>query len=407
MTTARSISFARLLRKNIERRPYRNIATILCFAFVACSILSAGYLNSGTTNSLNVGVSRLGADLIVVPANCTAAGEDVILTGQPTTFFFNTNPVPEIMRVPGVTAVSPEIYIATLRASCCSYPVQLIGFNSSQDFTITPWLQTNLGRPLKQDEVIVGSAIIGNVGAQLRFYGQNFTIAGRLAHTGTGIDETVFMRMQDVYTMAAESKTNAVEPLNIQPGQISAVLVRVAPAYDPEGVPASVAAAIEFSVPGSQVIMSSGLVKMVEKQISATTQLLYVAAASVALVSLPLIALVSSMVINERKREIGILRAMGGTKWFILKLFFAETITLTLIGGIIGVFASFILMFSFQNLIALNLQIPFLWPSISQTFAEAGMALVIVVGVGTLASLYPAVKSSRLEPYDAIRSGEF
>ena len=152
--------------------------------------------------------------------------------------------------------------------------------------------------------------------------------------------------------------------------------------------------------------MSNGLVKMVEKQISATTQLLYVAAASVALVSLPLIALVSSMVINERKREIGILRAMGGTKWFILKLFFAESITLTLIGGIIGVLASFILMFSFQNLIALNLQIPFLWPSISQTFAEAGLALVIVVGVGTLASLYPAVKSSRLEPYGAIRSGE-
>ena len=219
MTAAGSISFARLLTRNIKRRPYRNIATILCFAFVAASILSASYLISGTTNSLNVGVSRLGADLIVVPANCTAAAEDVILTGQPTTFFFNTNPVPEIMRIPGVAAVSPEVYIATLSASCCSLPVQLIGFNSSQDFTITPWLQTNLGGPLKQDEIIVGNAIVGNVGSQLRFYGQNFTIAGRLAHTGTGMDETVFMRMQDAYAMAANQKQTPSNHSIFSPGR--------------------------------------------------------------------------------------------------------------------------------------------------------------------------------------------
>ena len=400
--TDSSVTFGRLLRRNIRRRPYRNITTILCFAFVAASILSARYLISGTTNSLNVGISRMGADLIVVPANSTAADEAAVLTGQPTTFFFNDNPVPEIMRVPGVAAVSPQLYIATLRASCCAYPVQLIGFNPGQDFIITPWLQTNLGGSLKQNGVIVGSAIVGDVGSQVRFYGQNFTIAGKLAPTGMGLDKTVFMRLQDVYTMAAESNKTAVEPLNLQPGQISVVLVRVAPGYNIAGV----AAVIESMVSGTQVIQSSGLVNTVANQISATTQLLYITAASVTLVSLPLIALVSSMVINERKREIGILRAMGGTKRFILKLFFAEAITLALIGGIIGVLASFFLMYSFQNLIALNLQIPFLWPSISQTLSEVGMVLVLVAGAVTLAALYPAVKNSQIEPYDAIRSGE-
>ena len=117
-----SISFLKLLSRNIRRRPFRNIATILCFAFIAASILSAGYLISGTTNSLNVGISRMGADIMVVPANSSAAGESLLLNGQPTTFFFNNNPVPEIMRVPGVAAVSPQLYIATLGASCCSVP---------------------------------------------------------------------------------------------------------------------------------------------------------------------------------------------------------------------------------------------------------------------------------------------
>ncbi len=72
MASTGSISFARLLKRNIKKRSYRNIATILCFAFVAASILSARYLIIGTTNCLNVGISRIGADLIVVPANATA-----------------------------------------------------------------------------------------------------------------------------------------------------------------------------------------------------------------------------------------------------------------------------------------------------------------------------------------------
>jgi putative ABC transport system permease protein len=398
-----SVSFARLLTSNIRRRPYRNIATMLCFAFIASSILSARYLISGTTNSLNVGTARLGADIIAVPAQSVAAGDDVILTGQPTTFLFNDTPAPEIMRIAGVGEASAQIYVASLQASCCSYPVQLIGFNESQDFTISPWLKSELGRPLRQNEVVVGSEVVGAVGTPFAFfYGRQFTVGARLEPTGTGVDTSIFIRMQDVYAMAAESETKALQPLNLKPGQVSAVLVRVRTGFSSEGV----AASIKAQIPDTEVITANGLVRKIAGQISLTTQLLYIAAASVILVSFPLIVLVSSMVINEQKREIGILRAMGGTKRFILKLFFAEAITLALIGGIIGVLASFILMYTFQNLIALDLQIPFLWPSIGQTLAEAGLALALVVGVGSLASLYPVVKNSRLEPYEAIRSGE-
>jgi putative ABC transport system permease protein len=401
---AGSISFARLLTRNIRRRPYRNIATILCFAFVASTLLSARYLISGTTNSLNAGTARLGADIIVVPAQSAAAGENVILMGQPTTFLFIDTPVPEIMRTAGVGKASPQIYIATLQAACCSFPVQLIGFNESTDFTISPWLESELGRPLKQNEVIVGSEVVGAIGSPFAFfYGRQFTVGGRLEPTGTGVDTSIFIRMQDVYEMAAESEEKALQPLRLQPGQVSAVLVRVREGFSPDGV----AASIESQVPGTEVITSNILVKKVADQISSTTQLLYVASASVTLVSFPLIALVSSMVINERRREIGILRAMGGTKRFIFKLFFTEALALAAIGGVIGIFASFILIYSFQNLIALTLQIPFLWPTIGETLSEAGLALSIVISIGAIASLYPATTNSRLEPYEAIRSGEF
>jgi putative ABC transport system permease protein len=399
-----SISFAKLLTRNIRRRPYRNIATILCFAFVASSILSARYLISGTTNSLKVGSARLGADIIVVPAESVAAGEDVILTGQPSTFLFNNTPVPEIMRITGVAEACPQVFIATLQASCCSFPVQLIGFNESQDFTISPWLKSELGRPLKQNEVIVGSEVVGAIDTPFAFfYGRQFTLGARLEPTGTGLDTSIFIRMQDVYAMAAESEAKALQPLRLQPGQVSAVLVRVRAGFNPQGVSAS----IKSQVAGTEVITANSLVRKVADQISSTTQLLYVTSVSVMLVSFPLIALVSSMVINERRREIGILRAMGGTKRFIFKLFFTEALTLAAVGGVLGTSVSFILIYSFQNLIALTLQVPFLWPTIGETLTEVGLALLVVVSIGALASLYPAANNSQLEPYDAIRRGEF
>jgi putative ABC transport system permease protein len=404
MFSTSSISFTQLVLRNVRNRPYRSIATVLCFAFVASSVLSARYLSSGTTNSLHAGISRLGADLMVVPTGFSSEEEAIILGGQPSTFLFNYTPVPEILRVDGVAEASPQIYIATLQAACCSFPVQLVGFDENQDFTISPWLESELGRPLKQNEVIVGSEVVGTIGSPFAFfYGRQFTVGGRLEPTGTALDTSIFIRMQDAYAMAAESEAKALQPLKLQPGQVSAVLVRVREGISSE----EVAASIKSQVPGTEVITSNSLVRKVADQISSTTQLLYVASASVTLVSFPLIALISSMVINERRREIGILRAMGGTKRFIFKLLFTEALTLAAIGGVIGISASFILIYSFQNLIALTLQVPFLWPTIGETLSEAGLALLIVVSVGAIASLYPAAKNSQLESYDAIRSGEF
>jgi len=402
MEAASRISFTRLVFTNIRRRPYRNIATILCFAFIASSFLSARYLISGTNNSLDVGLAKMGADIMVVPQQAGLVGQNVLLTGEPSSFIFENSPELAISNVAGVSKLESQVYLATLSASCCAYPVELIGFNQSNDFTVTPWVNSTLGRQLMTNEVLVGCEVMGDEGTQLVFYGTNFTIAGRLGQTGMGMDRAIFMQMEDAYTMAANSRTMAVSPINVKPGQVSAILVRVDPGADVD----SVAASIEFLVPGSATITPGNLIKTVSEQISSTTQLLYVTAASVLIVSLPLIALVSSMVVNERRREIGILRSMGASKGFVLKLFFSEAIVLSLVGGALGAGASFAIVYSFQSLIAMNLDVPFLWPSIGPALMEVGLALVLVVAAGALASLIPVARTSRLGPYETIRSGE-
>jgi putative ABC transport system permease protein len=376
---------------------------LLCFAFVSGSLLSAYFLVGGAENSLRVGTARMGADSIVVPQEYAEQGEAVLLTGQPSTFFMNASKLTEVSAIVGVESASPQLYIATLKdAPCCSLPVQLIGFDPSKDFTVLPWLQSELHRPLKQDEVVVGARIIGDIGSQLTFYGHNFTIAGRLEPTGIGLDTSVFTSMSDAYVMAAGSATLASVKLDIPPNEISAVLVKVDSAHNPDEVTSRIQAQVE----GVKAISSSALLRTVESQLSGTTQLLYATTASVTLVSLPLIALVFSMATNERRREIGLMRAMGASKGFLFRLILVESLLLSALGGASGILTSSILLVSFQSLIVSSLKIPFLWPDIPYLLLQVGLSLLVAVGVGAAASAYPAFRIANLEPYEAIRGGE-
>lgn len=397
------MGYFELLGKNIRRRLFRNVATIMCFTFVTCSLLSAYFLIGGAQNSVNVGMQRMGADILVVPTQYGDQSQSIILTGKPSTFTFERVVEADVAAIDGVRQTSPQLYVATLsNQACCSSDVQLVGIDPLRDFTIQPWLVNELGRPLQTDEIIVGYKIIGFIGDQLLFYGTNFTIAGRLEQTGMGIDTVVFMSLGDAYTMAEMSSVQAVQALNITRGQISSVLVKVEPGRDVVNIADSIAT----NIPGTYPETASNLAVAVNDQLAATTQVLYATTLSVTLVSLPLVALVSSLVANERRRELGLLRAMGGTRGFIFTMVFAEAIILAAVGGLIGVGISLLLIGNFQGLITQSLAIPFLWPSPMVILAQSGLAILLAVAVGGLAALYPAIKSSRLEPYEAIRKGE-
>jgi ABC-type antimicrobial peptide transport system permease subunit len=63
-------------------------------------------------------------------------------------------------------------------------------------------------------------------------------------------------------------------------------------------------------------------------------------------------------------------------------------------------------MFSFSLLISKSLEVPYLWPTFVQVSEMIAISMAIAILTGLLASLYPAVVGSRMEPLYAIRSGE-
>jgi putative ABC transport system permease protein len=99
--------------------------------------------------------------------------------------------------------------------------------------------------------------------------------------------------------------------------------------------------------------------------------------------------------VTERTREIGIRKALGATRREIVRQFLFEAMTLTFLGGILGVVlavaASYIIMFFFPDLPA---EIP-LWA------VTTGVTVSILIGLTF--GVWPARKASRLDPIECLR----
>ncbi len=392
----------RLITKSIVHRPVRNGALIISFAFIAASIFSGHFLMAGATDSVRQEMSRLGADVIVVPEQYKAEGEGVLLRGEPSTFFFDSAIVGQVENVSGVAQAAPQIYIATMPADCCSALVQLIAIDPSRDFTIGPWLAQHRKMPLGKNEIILGSELTGDTGTTQYYYGHPFRVSGKLEPTGTGVDVSVFLRAEDARMMAAESGSVANEPIEIPEGKISAVLVKVKnPAES-----AQVASRITDHVKGVRVITPQYLISTVAAQLDATIRILDLAALVAILISLPLVAIISVMATNERMREIGILRAIGATQARIFYLIIGESMIIALAGGILGIAVSTVLLLSFQSYISVTVGVPFTVPAAGSFIIHALATVLLTTGIGGVAVFFAAVRAARTEPYRAIRSGE-
>jgi putative ABC transport system permease protein len=98
--------------------------------------------------------------------------------------------------------------------------------------------------------------------------------------------------------------------------------------------------------------------------------------------------------VTERTREIGIRKAVGATRMNILYQFLVESITLSSVGGVLGIIFGFVS----ASAVAYFSPLPY---AIKVWSIAAGMGVTFAVGV--FFGIYPAMQASRLDPIEALR----
>ncbi|WP_163505464.1 ABC transporter permease [Fodinicola acaciae] len=107
------------------------------------------------------------------------------------------------------------------------------------------------------------------------------------------------------------------------------------------------------------------------------------------------VGVANTMVISvlERRAEIGLRRSLGATRGQIRLQFFAESLLLSLLGGIGGVLLGVALTYAYASYQG--------WPAVVPVWATAG-GVGATLAVGGLAGLYPAWRAARLSPTEAL-----
>ena len=219
-----------------------------------------------------------------------------------------------------------------------------------------------------------------------------FVISGILEHTGTPVDRTMHVSLAGIEAMhvnwqGAMKKRKAKKALtesNLQPESITAFLVGL----DSKIVSFKMQRYInDYAAEPLLAIFPGIALHELWSLMSVAEQALLIISLFVVVAALTGMLAVSLAGLNERRREVAILRSVGASHWHIMGLLITETVLLTTIGIIIGLIMLYSSIWVAQPLIEKNygLFIPLTAPNVR----ELGM-ISVLLAASFLVGLVPA-----------------
>lgn len=381
--------------KNIQNKAARSTSLIILTAILTFILFLSSFLIFSLKNGMNSLSDRMGADLIVVPEGYDTKIEGAILRGEPNTFFFDQEVAERIKGLKGVKMSTPQLFIASLSASCCSFPIQVIGIDEETDFLVKPWLETQAKLPLEDGKVLIGSNVVGDENGDVKFFNQGFAVEGNLAKTGMGFDNSVFVSFKEARRLAKEyEKVLEIED-KYSDNMISCVMIKVEDGVDPVEVQNEIRR--EFLGEKVYPLLAQSILSEVSNSAKYMTKYVYVLIALVWILVFVVLALVYSMIIRERKRELATLRILGATKKHLRDIVLWEIITINLSGSLIGSVLGLAVSILFGRWFSQSFNMPFLSPSPAVFAIIFASVLAIGTLMGPISSLVSIKKMNEEE----------
>ena len=392
----------KLAARALRRNKMRSLLTMLGIIIGVGSVIAAVSITTGATKQVEDKVASLGQNVITVfSGSFTGGGMRGGWGSSPT---LTVGDALAIAEVPGVVAVSPEVRDRNqILANGLNWNTLILG--ESPDYPqIRNWNVASGSMFSDTDVRSVGKvAVIGKtvadqlfpdsdpVGQTLRIRDIPFKIVGVLEAKGFNLfgqdqDDTVIIP----YTshMKRVSRRTFVNSIQVQAASAE-VTTKVQ-----QGITDALTLRHRSVEPDFTVRTQLELAQAM----TATSRVMSILLAAIASVSLIVggIGIMNIMLVSvtERTREIGIRMAVGARGGDILVQFLVEAVTLSLIGGLIGIG----LGMGASKIVSSLMDWPTLTPVSWVIIASLSSGVV-----GIVSGFYPAWKASKLDPIEALR----
>lgn len=398
------MNIPKLVFKNITRRKGRFVFTLLGITIGIASFVTLLSLGGSLKSEIKRQASELGANLVVTPKGWCAYEQISVLSGEQLPEAIPFNVVKKISAIKGLKAVP---YL-TERTAIKNSPVPVIGILPDEMKVFKGWeiergsyfeaqkenpplAKGGEGGFLDERAVVIGSGIAQQFNlkssGEVTIRGERFKVKGVLKETGSRDDIAVFI------PLSVAQKLYGVGDM------VSFIAIKVDDIAKTDEYIIKIQDIANVAVVSDKQLLKSVL--SIVGTVSITLQLI----AAVAIIAAAF-GIINTMMtaVHERKRDIGILQAIGAKRGTIFNIFLIESGFYGILGGIVGVAAGLAFSSLAAPYISQDEFTAFLKGTGAQAF-DLGLisgSITFSILVALISGLYPAWQASKLTPVEAI-----
>ncbi len=357
-----------LVVSNIRQRPMRSAISILGVALGVALVMLFTGLAHGMSEDLQKRSSNVSAEIIF-----TRPGSMQLTTSSAN---LNTKYVELLQNIEGVESATPVIRYFYPSGSFGVDQVEGIEWDSFSKMNNIRIIQ---GRaPSAPDDVVIDETKASRnhpVGSTLKIFGERqYRVVGIYAPESGARAKVTLASLQE-----------SLEA----PGKCTFIFIKLKNPADQ----VAVARRIEQQFPGNKIQFTREVFATIENSIPGLNIFLRVLVGLAAVVSALVVMLAMHTTITERTREIGILKAMGASRGYIISEIEREALLISFLGMIVGFALAWLAGFGIHKATGLIFQFGGWWALTAALIGLAG---------GALGAFYPAARAANLDPVNAL-----
>lgn len=397
------LDFFRLAVRNIRHRKKRSWLTILGTLVGILAIVALLSIGQGLENSVQSEFQELGGDKVFIqPGGSSVSSRFTTSTAE-----LDETDLQAIRNTRGVEEAAGVIQASErVRYGEQSEYVTIIGVPTDESLSLiqeTQNFRPTAGRFLRSADrynLVISEGLSQNtfdrdvvIRSQLDVNGTDYRVVGLVEATGN-VGGIALMNIETAREVTGKED------------EYDRVVARISSGYEPAEVEENIRQSLrnhrglEEGEEDFTTNTASDIIDSFQSQLSLIRGFLVGLGAISLLVGGVGITNTMYTSVTERTQEIGVMKAVGATKWQILRVFLIESGIIGLMGGLLGTLAGLGVSFAASGIISQQVGLE-VTPGASPQLIIGALGFAFLVG--TVSGFFPARKAAKMNPVEALR----